>query len=279
MMKAALVAVAMPMVLLGALTATSRARAEVSDLSERPFVLSLGTFILDTDTKVRLGGTTAEGGTPIDWEGVFGKGDVNRFRFDGAWRFAERHELRAMWFDFSRTGSGTTEVDVEWGDVTFPATTEMTGTTRFSVIELAYEYVFHRRDSYEISGTAGLHYTELDMTISGTVDPGGGSVPVVENETGRFDVPLPVIGLHGLWHIGRDFWVDAGVQYFSLAYDAYDGRIIDARASLTWQPRDWAGIGIGFNRFDVDVDVDNASWRGSLDWSYEGPQVFYSVAF
>ncbi len=278
MKRAFLAAVALPLVP-GALIAISPARAEAPDLLERPFVLSLGAFILNTDTKVRLGGSTTEAGTPIEWEGVFGKGDVNRFRFDGTWRFAERHELRATWFDFSRTGSGTADFEVDWGDATFPASTELTGTTRFSVFELSYGYVFVRRDSFEISATAGLHYTQLRMSISGTVDQGGGSVPVDASDTGRFDVPLPVIGLHGLWHVGRDFWVDAGVQYFTLAYGDYDGSIIDLKATLIWQPRDWVGIGVGYNRFDVDVDVDNSSWRGSLDWSYEGPQVFYSVAF
>ena len=32
-------------------------------------------------------------------------------------------------------------------------------------------------------------------------------------------------------------------------------------------------------RFDVDIDVEKNSFRGSLEWIYDGPQIFYSVSF
>ena len=60
------------------------------------FHLSLGTFVVNTDTKLRLDGDAGEQGRQIDWEKNFGEGDVNRFRLDGYWRFADRHKLRAL---------------------------------------------------------------------------------------------------------------------------------------------------------------------------------------
>ena len=71
----------------------------------------------------------------------------------------------------------------------------------------------------------------------------------------------------------------ANVQIFSLSYDVYDGRVIDSRIGVLWQPKDWVGVGIGYNRFDVDIDVEKNSFRGSLEWIYDGPQIFYSVSF
>jgi len=48
---------------------------------------------------------------------------------------------------------------------------------------------------------------------------------------------------------------------------------------VTWQPKKWLGVGLGYNRFSVDVDVDGDNFNGSLDWTYSGPMAFYSVSF
>jgi hypothetical protein len=51
------------------------------------------------------------------------------------------------------------------------------------------------------------------------------------------------------------------------------------RAAVVWQPKKWVGIGLGYDSFNVDVDIDKDSFHGSLDWTYEGPQLFYNVSF
>ncbi len=51
------------------------------------FMATLGLFILDSETTVRLDGAAGEVGTDFDWEENFGDSDGSRFRVDGAWRF------------------------------------------------------------------------------------------------------------------------------------------------------------------------------------------------
>ena len=41
----------------------------------------------------------------------------------------------------------------------------------------------------------------------------------------------------------------------------------------------WVGIGIGNNGFDRDVEVERSKMHGSLEWVYDGPQIFYNVSF
>ena len=258
---------------------TSNALAEGPDLLEQPFTISLGTYILETDTTLRLDASNENTGTKFNWEGVFDKGDVNRFRIDGAWRFSDKHKLRGMWFDFSRTRTRTSDFEIEWGDEVFPASTELTGRNRFSIFELAYEYSFLKRDNLELTGTAGLHYTQFKSELSATLNTGSGSGTREASDTAKLDVPLPVFGVRALWRMGGDFWLDGAVQYFALSYDDYDGKIIDTRAAVFWQPRDWVGIGLGYNRFAIDVTLEKNNYRGTFDWVYEGPQIFYSVAF
>jgi hypothetical protein len=77
----------------------STARADDGDpsLLNDSFYLSLGSFILNSDTEIRFDGDTGRG-TPIDWEQTFGGGDSTRFRIDGHWRFGDtdRHKVRFM---------------------------------------------------------------------------------------------------------------------------------------------------------------------------------------
>ena len=262
------------------LTAAPVRAAEDASLLDDSFQVAIGTFILNTDTDVSLDGESGVG-TDIDWERDIGDpGDETRFRIDGYWRFADRHKLRFVWFNNSTSSSRTLDEEIEWGDVTYPVNAAVSSDFDFDVYELAYEYSFLRRETYELAGTIGLHWTSLALTLSGEASFVGGE-PVTGTVTreGSVDLPLPVVGARGLWNLTRDFWIDASAQYFALSIDEWDGSLRDFRLAVIWQPSTWVGVGLGYNQFDVDVDVDKDSFSGSLDWSYRGPILFYSASF
>ena len=62
------------------------------------FMVSLGTFLLTTQTKIAIDGTSGNNGTEIDTEKDLGFRDADRFRLDATWRFAPKHKVRAMYF-------------------------------------------------------------------------------------------------------------------------------------------------------------------------------------
>ena len=256
----------------------AEARDEAPNLLEDPFYIGLGTYIVNSDTEVSLNGEAGQG-TRIDWDRTFGGGDVTRFRLDGQWRFADRHKARFMWFSSSRDASRTFEEDIDWGDETFPVDARVRGEFSFDVYELAYEYAFLRRENYEVSGSFGLHYTELELTMSAKAASSGGTLTRDISQSGNIGAPLPVIGLRGQWALPYNLWIDAGAQYFQISIDEYDGNLTDLRATITWQPKTWLGIGLGYNQFSVDVDVEKDRFNGSLDWTYKGPMLFYSASF
>ena len=244
------------------------------------FTATLGSYILESDTKVRLDGDAGQG-TEVNFSESFGGGDGTRFRVDGAWRFgdSDRHKVRGMWFNFSQNRSAEFDREVNWGDVTFPVDVTIESLYEFDIYEVAYEYAFLRRENLELSGSIGLHLAQFKVGLSAEVDTGGGSGTAEIGDEGELNAPLPVIGGHAIWNISGDFWLDAMVQVFALEYDNVDGRLIDTRIGVLWQPKKWGGIGIGYNRFDMDVDVTRDRFTGKLDWIYDGPQIFYSVSF
>lgn len=257
----------------------SVARAdEGPDLLTDSFNLRLGTFLITSEPTVQLNGETTQGDR-VDFDEVLGGGDATRVRFDGDWRFgdSERHKLRLIVFNASRDNRKTLEESIDWGDDTYPIDAKVDAEFKFAVAELAYEYAFLRRESYEVSGSIGLHYTTLDASLKAKSTTTGETLNL-SNEA-SVDVPLPVIGARGLWRLPHNFWIDAQAQFFALSIDQYDGSLHDYRVVLTWQPKSWAGIGLGYNGFKIDVDVDGDNFNGSLDWTYSGPMIFYTVSF
>ena len=82
--------------------------AALADALDDTLSPSLGAFVLNTKTTVRADGSAGTGlpvkvGTPIDVEHQLGIGDRGSFRLDGYWRFLERHKIRVMYFDESRS--------------------------------------------------------------------------------------------------------------------------------------------------------------------------------
>lgn len=265
---------------LGAFLATPPSlAAEAPDLLNDRLNLSLGTFAVRTDTTVRVDGSLTDLGTPIDWEETFGEGDANRFRIDAYWRFADRHKLRALVFDSRATRNVTLDQEIEFDGEFFPVNARVDSEFGFTIYELAYEYAFMRRDRYELGASIGVHYTDLEASISGTVRTPAGSASRSASREASVGAPLPVVGLRGTWSLPGHFWLGASAQFFKLSVGDYDGSLQDLRVALHWQPRRWLGLGVGYNRFALDVDATAKDFTGTLDWVYEGPIVFYNVSF
>jgi len=271
------VVVILGLLLVGA-TAAGATHAEPAGLADQRFQVSLGTFVNDSTLIIRADGETSEG-TTIDWQDTFGDQQASRFRLDAYWRFKERHHLRMMYTDYGKSSTRSLEQDIEWNGELIPVNASATASLGFEIVELAYEYDFARSPDRDLVLSAGVHYTTFDASIRATIDSpvGGGSETV--GSKASVDAPLPVFGARGMWYLGSNFYLDAQIQYFALAIDQYDGSLVNYRGAVIWQPRKWIGIGAGFDSFNVDVKVDGDNLKGRLDWTYQGPQVFFNFAF
>jgi hypothetical protein len=263
------------------LLASPSARADQApNLLTDSFLVALGTFVITSEPSVQLNGEVSTG-DEVDFDEQLGGGDSQRLRLDSHWRFGDtgRHKVKLIGFSMSRDNTRTIDEEFEWGGDVYPVDAKVDAEFKFSVIELAYEYAFWKRESYEINGSIGLHYTSLDASLKAKAASSGGTLDADLDNSASVDAPLPVIGLRGIWNLTHDFWLDATAQFFALSIDEYDGNLQDYRVLVTWQPKPWLGIGFGYNRFSVDVDVEKSSFDGSLDWTYSGPMAFYSASF
>ncbi len=253
---------------------------EAPNLLTDSFQVALGTFVITSEPDIKLNGDTGSGES-VDFDDALGGGESQRIRLDSFWRFGDsgRHKVKAIAFDMSRDNSRSFDRDIEWGDVVYPVDAQIDVEFDFTVIEVAYEYAFLKRDNYELAGSIGLHYTDMSASLRARAESSGGTLDEDISNSASVAAPLPVIGLRGIWDLSHNVWLDASAQFFALSIDDIDGNLQDYRVLVTWQPKKWLGIGLGYNQFSVDVDVDKDDFNGSLDWTYRGPMIFYSASF
>jgi hypothetical protein len=265
---------------LGCLGVAPAAWAEDFSLITEKGQASLGTFLNRSKLKIRVDGSGGEIGTKIDWDDTFGRGEQARFRLDGVWRFTDRHHLRLMLTDYSASRKESLDQDIQWGEDLILAGSSVKGSIGFTILEAAYEYAFRHDENLELALTAGLHYTTFEAKLVADIQAGGGGVSGQLGGKASVDAPLPVFGARGMWRLNdSSFYLDAQFQWFALSIDEYDGSLINYRASLIWQPKKLIGIGVGYDSFNVNVDVKRTLFKGTLDWTYQGPQVYFNIAF
>jgi len=249
--------------------------AEAGDpLSDR-FNIQLGGFLLSTETTLRVDGEFDQG-TEIDSERDLGLKDSDRFRIDAYWRIAPKHKIRLMYFDTSNSADKTLERTIEFNDTIYTVGLDVHAKTQTQVTELAYEYTFMKRDTYDLSGSFGIHNLKFQTSLGGELN--GNPLPNLQN-TAEANGPLPVLGLHGVWRFNDQFYIDALVQYFQISFDQYDGSVTDLTASAVWQFSKHVGVGAGWNNFITKVDVDGDNFNGMLRWKYGGARIFVTASF
>jgi hypothetical protein len=271
--------------LLAGMTGSAHAQSTspAQALLDEKFIVSVGAFIVGSDLTARLNGSSTTN-PDIDFDETFGKaGDATRIRADGVWRITPAHHLRFMYFDNSSTRSRVIDRDIAWGDNTFQAGGLVESETDFRLFELAYEYAFMRRPTYEVNGSIGLHYMDLRQRLSGSAtvtDANGNQTPVqFTTKQSSVPLPLPVIGIRAGWVVSPKVYLELQGQVFKAEINGVDARVTDLRASATWMFNTNFGLGLGYNRFATTADVDKDDFDGRLRLGYSGLQLFVTGAF
>jgi hypothetical protein len=251
-------------------------------LLDGKLVGNLGGFIVGTDTKANLNGSTANN-PDVDFDRTFGDSDNTRIRADLLWRVTPSHHLRFLYFDDSTSRRRVIDEDIAWGDHTFTAGGEVRSKNSFKVYELAYEYAFIRQPSFELNGTFGVHWMDMSIKLSGDAiitDEDGNTTSVSgSGKKGSVSAPLPVLGLRAGWVVAPNVYLDAQAQYFKAKVNGYDGRVTDLRAGATYMFTPNLGLGIGYNRFTTRIESDKEKFDGRLRFAYSGFQAYITGAF
>lgn len=245
--------------------------AQAQSIEGDRFSISLGVFFTDRDTETALDGTTANG-TPTDLESDLGlDSSDNVFRFDGYYRFNDRHRVDFSIFDLSRSSSKQIERDIQWRDTLYAIDTVINADFDLTIYKAAYTYSFMRRENGYLGATFGVYTADTKIGLS---EPNLGQA-----EVGDITAPLPVIGLRGEYEFADKWTFRASGEFFFVEFDDIDGSLVDIYAGVDYSVTNRMSVGLGVNSVALDVDASKTSFQGSLDWKYTGGLLFLKFDF
>ena len=107
-----------------------------------------------------------------------------------------------------------------------------------------------------------MHWIDLDFGIRAT------NTTLEERSTATG--PLPLIG-GSFDHRMADKWLLRGsLQAFSASVNNIDGSILSARIGVDYQFNPKFAMGLGYDFFDLDVELEKRGWDGEVSYDYNG---------
>lgn len=243
----------------------------VADEAPR-FSASLGVFIADRDTDTRIDASSSDQGTDVDLEGDLGFEKTDTvFRFDGYWRFAQRHRIDVSAFDLSRSSTKTIEREITIGDTVYPINTEVAGDLDLSIYKAAYTWMFAGSGRNFMGASAGLYVADIGARFRGPLGN--------QRESRDITAPLPVFGLRGEYNLTERWLLRGSAELFVFEYNSFDGSLYDVFLGIDFAMTRALSLGLGYNAVRFDLSLDDTDLTGSLDWSYAGTMLYLKFDF
>jgi len=272
----------MSRILLSFLLLSSIASAKVADKWK---INAGGMFVTSFETEVRLTPKNFPVGARINTKDQLGmKNDTNVFRADGYYRFTDTHSIDFSYFAVNSDGNRAIDTDIKWTDQEgneniISAGANITSYFNMDVYKINYGYSFYHNDKVELTLTAGLHITSIDVGIAatGTVD---GVATSTYSSSSSVTVPLPVIGFRGEYTIiPKHLFVNYKADYFLLDYDGFTGSLTSTALNLEYRFVENVGVGFGYNANKIYLQSDDGNKQLEVTNDLSGALLYFTYVY
>ncbi len=228
---------------------------------------------ISSEMKVNVGDAS------IDLENFLGLSENESVaRLDGYWRFAKKHRLGFGYYGLRRDVTHGFSDNITIGGQVWPVGAQVSTELDMDFFTVAYAYSFIQNEKWEIAGTIGAYWVQVETTIAlaakiGTIEKSDRFV----SET--VEAPLPLIGLSFEYYITPKWMTTFKAGYFQLSLDKFSGKILNVGAKLEYQFTKMFGLGLGYDAFRLNVDGEDAGDVAEIDYKYHGVQVYGVLRF
>jgi hypothetical protein len=211
-------------------------------------------------------------GTDFNAEQLLGLTDeVYQPRIEIMFRLEQRGRLRVNFFDLRRNGATLLTSQFQYGDETFQSGDRLLSSFNWRQMDLTYTYSFLRTEHFELGAGLGAHLIEAYATAE---------VPSTPNRTefsgaGAFGT----VALDGTWAISQRWALTARAQYLHLSIGSLEGTLGDYHADAQYRWRHNMAFGLGYERSQARLVVNNEYPSGELQLTIRGPEAFVRVSF
>jgi opacity protein-like surface antigen len=246
---------------------------ERNPLLDDTFRLSLGSFFASVDTELSVNGSS-DIGADFDLDERFDLSDrETSLAGTFVWRFGEKWSVSFQHFDQEVSATAVLDQDVEWGDFVLEQGSNVSAGTFNDVYRVFFGRKLLTGDNYEFGAGLGAHYMEIGAFANGEFILNGESTGV-RREAVSASAPLPNIGAWYYYAWNKRWAGHARLDFLSANIDEYSGSLTNAAAGLSFQATRHLAIGLDYNYFKLDVDVESGNWKGAADLERSGPFLF-----
>jgi len=193
-------------------------------------------------------------------------------------RLGDNWRLEFEYYELNRNATKAIGRSINVGDTTFPVGAQISSRFDSTIYRLTGGWSFYRTQEAEAGLGFGLHITDFETQLSG-VGTGILNGTGAQREARDALAPLPTIGLYGSYLLSPQFLLRGRVDYLSLKYNDYDGRLVNWMAAVDWRFTRNVGVGLGYRYVDYKLEADKADFRGEVQYTFKGPTLFVNVAF
>ena len=193
-------------------------------------------------------------------------------RLGDAWR------LEFEYYSLKRSANKTLTRTINWGDTTFPVGANLTSQFDSTIYRITGGWSFVKNQQAEAGVGFGLHITDFTTQLSGQ-GTGVLSGTGFQREAHDALVPLPTVGLYGTYVVTPQVMLRGRVDFLSLKYQDYDGRLLNWMAAVDWRFSKNVGAGLGYRYVDYKLEATKTDFTGEVKYTFKGPTIFINAAF
>lgn len=235
------------------------------------FLVSGGVFFPRKEFKLSVNGGGLRPDDPIDFNDSIGYDeDESTFAVDLKWRFGEKWSVSGQYWQTSDSSSATLEEDIYWQDVVFEQGTFIKGGVGFKVARLFLGRTFSTSENHEFGLGLGLHWLEIEASLAGQILTSVGDTELYRGSVSA-DAPLPNIGGWYTYAFSPKWAVYTRLDWLDASIGDYSGGLWNLGAGVNWAFSKHVGATLAYNYFNLNIDVDQNDWNGSVDLSQHGP--------
>ena len=256
-------------------SAQSNAQDEsrVHPLISSRYVVQTGMFFPSKNFHLSVDGSVAGANQEFDFEKATGFGESDEvFEIEFGWRFGAKWSAHLQHFTTDRTEKAVLEQDITWRDETILAGSSVSVGANFQLSRLFFGRSFGKRENVDTGVGFGVHWVEIGAFVKPDVITTFGDVSAA-----KVSGPLPNIGFWYYYSLSPRWMIGARLDWLEANVGKYDGGMTNVSAGVNYQLFQHVGIGLKYQAFRLNVDVDNESWHGSTTLDLHGAYVYLSV--
>jgi hypothetical protein len=240
------------------------------------FTLNLGGILNQLDTTLRLDGQGIRG-NDINLENNGLKENLSSFEASGTWRFLSRNRIDLQYFQTKRTGSHTTDRELDINGNVIPINFTLAAEARNSFLFADYRYSFVKTPVVEVAGAVGVYGGRFKYSLNASGSREGQLINF--DTTASTTVPLPLIGATVDWYIDPRWKISGDIAGIKAHIGDVDGSVVIAGAATEYMLTRHFGLGLAYMYSNLSVDVTKESFNGHLGWKMNSMRAYAQLKF